>query len=628
MTIVPGYAGCILRVDLTTGTITREEKDPAWLRKYLGGTGIGAALLYDEVPAGVAWSDPENRLVLASGPLSGTRLRGSSTYTVATLGPMTNGFAATQANGFFSALLKHTGFDALIFQGKAPHLSYLYLCDGVAELRDARHLAGEDTWETEDLIKAELGLKPASSSVIGIGPAGEHLVRFAGVIGDKGHAAAHNGVGAVMGSKNLKAVAVARGCGKVNVAHPEELLALAAEMTAKHHTDERFEAMFNWGTLHLFKPSAHTGRLPYRNYTTNVCPMTEEELETFGPEYLREHFDVIREHQCWGCQLHHCTLLRLPSGPLKGKEGEEPEFEGFTSMGSQLGVKDGMTALVLSNEIDRLGMDINETGWALGLALECYQKGLITTADTGGIPLVWGDVDAIREMYNMMARRHGFGAVLAEGAMRAAQAIGGVAPEFAVHTARGNTPLGHDHRSSWSMLFDIAVANTGCYELHLAPRAHLVGVKEPHPDSADDVAEFVSVAKWLTQFIDALGICRLANKEFVDLLTGLLNAATGWDYDFVEARRQGQRTLALMRAFNLRHGFDPEADRPSPRYGLIPTDGPHVGRDIAPLWDGMLDVYYRHLGWDRTTGKPLPETLKELDLENVVAELWGDAPSG
>jgi aldehyde:ferredoxin oxidoreductase len=207
--------------------------------------------------------------------------------------------------------------------------------------------------------------------------------------------------------------------------------------------------------------------------------------------------------------------------------------------------------------------------------------------------------------------------------MRAAQSIGGEAPQFAVHTARGNTPLGHDHRPSWMMMFDIVVANTGSYELHVAPMAHIYGIKEAHADNPEDVAEFVSRTKWLTQYFDSLGICRLANKEFVELLDDLLNASTGWDFDRAEAEQVGTRALNLMRAFNLRHGFDTEAERPSPRYGSIPTDGPHEGRNIAPLWDGMLDIYYRNLGWDRATGKPLPETLAALGLEHVSEELWG-----
>jgi len=613
---IPGYANSILRVDLSAGVTGAEVWDGAKLRKYQGGTCLGAAVIYDEVPAGVGWSDPENRLVLASGPLAGTRVKGSGTMSVVTLGAMTGG------NGYFSAFLKCAGFDAIIFQGKADYLSYLYVHDGIAELRDARHLAGRDTWETEDLLKQELGLKPPSSSVVCIGPAGENRVRFAGIFGDKGHAAAHNGVGAVMGSKNLKAVAVSRGEGRVKVNDNEALVRLSNELFAKHQMDPGFKRLYDWGTLCLFKGAAHTGRLPYKNYTTSVCPMTEGQLETFGAEYLREHFDVIRNHQCWGCQMHHCSLIRIPDGPLAGQEGEEPEFEGYTSVGSQLGVYNGLTVTSLSNEVDRFGLDLNETGWTLGLVMECFEKGLLTTGDTDGLEMTWGNVAAIRAMLRKIAHRDGFGNTLAEGAMRAARVIGGEVPEFAIHTRYGNTPIGHDHRPAWNYLFDICVANTGSYELHIAPRAHLMGMKEPHPDSAEDTAEYVSRTKWLTQFFDSLGICRLANREFPDLLVGMLNAATGWDFTRDEAELVGLRAINLMRAFNLRHGFQPGQDAPSARYGSVPVDGPHQGREVAPVWDTMLDIYHRNMGWDRATGKPLPETLRWLGLDHVEAELW------
>lgn len=622
MTEIPGYANKILRVDLSHGKIQAEVWDEVKLRQYLGGTCLGAAVIYDEVPAGTRWSDPGNRLILASGPLTGTRVKGSSTISVVTLGAMTGGTAATQANGYFSAFLKCAGFDAIIIQGRAERLSYLYVHDGSAEIRDACGVAGLDTWETEDALKQELGFKPSSSSVLCIGPAGENLVRFAGIFGDKGHAAAHNGVGAVMGSKNLKAVVVARGDGRVKVYDNDTLIRLSNELFAKHQTDEGFKRIYNWGTLGLFKPSAHLGRLPYKNYTTSVCPMTEAQLETFGAEYLRAHFDIIRPHPCWGCQMHHCTLIHIPNGPLAGREGEEPEFEGYTSVGSQLGVYDGMTVTSLSNEVDRLGLDVNETGWTLGLAMECYEKGLINRDDTDGVELTWGNLDAIRAMLDKIVRRDGFGDTLAEGAMRVARQIGGEALEFAIHTRYGNTPIGHDHRPSWNFLFDISVANTGSYELHIAPRPHLMDMKQPHPDSPEDVVEYISRTKWLTQFFDSLGICRLANREFPDLLVGLVNAATGWDFTRGEAELVGLRALSLMRAFNLRHGFQPGQDAPSSRYGSIPVDGPHQGRDVSPHWEKMLDIYYRNLGWDRATGKPLPETLRRLGLEQVAAELW------
>jgi len=617
-----GITGRLLEVNLTSGEIDNQHMDPALSRKYVGGTCLGAAIMCDEVNSNITWSDPDNVLVFASGPLAGTRVRGSSTYSVCTKGPLTNGFAATQANGFFSAFLKHAGFDAIKIKGRASRLSYLYVHNGIAEIRDAQYLAGRDTWETEDLLKKDLKLAKASSSVACIGMAGENKVRFAGIFNDKGHAAAHNGVGAVMGAKNLKAIVINRGQGNVKVCNETLLMKANDEMLSKHHQDKFFETMFNWGTLHLFEGAAHHGRIPYCNYTTSICPMTEEQLHTFSKEYIREHCDVIRRHQCWGCKLHHCTQIRIPNGPLAGQEGEEPEYEGFTSMGSQLGIWDGMTAVSLSNEVDRLGMDVNETGWTLGLAIECFEKGIITTADTDGITLKWGDVESIRQLYTKISQRDGFGNLLAEGAMRAASTIGGDAPQFAVHTMRGNTPLGHDHRPIWFMMLDICVANTGSYELHVAPRAHIYGIKEPHPDSAEDIAEYVSQTKWLTQFIDSLGICRLANKEYKGLLIELLNAATGWDFTEEEARNVGLRALNLMRAFNLRHGFDSTKEYPSSRYGSIPIDGPHQGRDFKPVWDTMLDIYYRNLGWDRHTGKPLLKTLDKLGLSYLNNEIW------
>jgi aldehyde:ferredoxin oxidoreductase len=192
---VLGYAGKFLRVDLSLGRMLYEDEDPQILRKYLGGTGLGLRILYDEVPVTAKWSDPENRLIISAGPLSGTKVKGSSTLSAVTLGPMTNGAASTQANGYLAAYLKFAGFDSIILQGKAAILSYLYIHDGVAELKDARHLAGKDTWDTEELIKQELGFQPAQMSVFSIGPAGENLVRFAVLVGDRGHVAAHNGIG-------------------------------------------------------------------------------------------------------------------------------------------------------------------------------------------------------------------------------------------------------------------------------------------------------------------------------------------------------------------------------------------------------------------------------------------------
>jgi len=592
------------------------------LRKHLGGTCLGAKIIYEEVPSGVKWSDPENRIVFAAGPLGGTRVKGSGTISVITKGALTNGGTSTQANGFLGAFLRFAGFDGIVVQGRAEHLCYLYIHDGQAELRDARHLAGKDTWEMQDLIKEELGYSSQAMSVFGIGPAGENMVRFAGVFGDYGHSAAHNGPGAVMGSKNLKAIAVARGKGRVNVHDGPRLSDLSNQLFDITKTDSHYAMLYNWGTLWILESSAYTGRVPLKNYTTSVCPMNEEQFKTFTKEYLRDNLEVIRSHPCWACRMHHCSLIRIPEGPLAGAEGEEPEYEGYTSMGTQLGIWDGMVATALSNEVDRLGMDYNETGWVLGMAMECYEKGLLTRQDTDGIELTWGNAAAVRAMMDRIARREGVGNMLAEGVMRAAQQIGGEAPEFGVHTMSGNTPIGHDHRGVWAYMFDISVANTGCYELHIGPRAHNLGLKEPDMESPVEIAAYVGQVKWVAPFFDSLGICRLPNREFPEILVGMISAATGWDFTREEAEQAGLRAINLLRAFNFRHGFTPDLEAPSPRYGSVPVDGPYKGKDVAPVWGEMLDAYYREMGWDRATGKARPETLRKLDLAYVVPELW------
>jgi aldehyde:ferredoxin oxidoreductase len=616
------FNGQLLRVDLSNDRHEFEAIDPLVLKQYLGGAGLGATIIHREIPATVAWDDPENRLVMATGALSGTSIRGSSTLCVVTKGAMTNAAASTQANGYFCTFLKNNGFDALVLQGRAERLSYLLIQDGRLEIRDATHLAGLDTWETDTRIKQALGLKENTVSVMCIGPAGEKRVRFAAIFADRGHVAAHNGVGAVMGSKNLKAIVVVRAKKRFTLHDPPKLNQLAKEIFEITKTNPVYSQLYRYGTLHLIQGSAKTGRAPYRNYTTNVCPMTEEEYRTFTPDYLRERFKVVKEHPCWACSMHHCDVIEVPEGPLAGMETEEPEYEGLTGLGTQLGIFDGITATALNSEVDRLGMDVNETGWVLGWAIECWEKGLLTDDDTDGISLRWGDVEAVRKMLHKIAHRDGFGDRLAEGAMRAAAAIGGEAEACAVHTMAGNTPVGHDHRGVWPYLLDMAVANTGSYELHLGPNPANLKLKMPTLFDPDEVAEYTAKAKWVTFFYDSVGICRFPSREFPDLLARMLTAATGWDYSVEDITTAGYRVLNLLRAFNIRHGWDPAREKPSPRYGSKPVDGPYQDTDVSKVWDEMLDHYYRYLGWDRQSGKPTRKTLKKLALDHVIPELW------
>jgi len=618
-----GYAGRILRVNLSENQFSTENESPAFLRKYVGGAGLGSKVLYDEVPPGVPWSDPENRVILTSGPLSGTTVMGSGTFCALTKGAMTDGATSTQANGYFGAYLKFAGFDAVIIQGRAKHLSYLYIHDGTAELRDARHLAGKDTWETEELIKEELGFSPQAMSVYSIGPAGENLVRFAVLIGDRGHVAAHNGLGAVIGSKNLKAVAVARGKGRVRVYDRAKLSSLSKEMFEAIKKDPEWSQLYHWGTLWIMGRNAPVGRAPFKNYTTTVCPMTEEQLNTFSPEFLRERLTTIKRQPCWACQMDHCRVIRIPEGPYAGAEGDEAEYEGYAALGPVIGIWDGLTANALCNETDRLGLNVLELGWVLGMVIECYEKGLLTKEDTDGLEMTWGNVETVRAMIYRIARREGIGNVLAEGVMRAAQHIGGEATQFAIHSGNGNTPRTHDHRIVWSYMLDICTSNTGTSEANVVAHPKLLGLNEPTGAfSHKEIASLVGKIKGSSPFLDSLGVCRFPNEEVPDLLVGMLNAATGWDFTLKEALQVGLRSVNLTRAFNIRHGYNPAVEVPSPRYGSALPDGPSKGIGIAPVWDEMVDIYYREMGWDRASGRPLPETLQRLDLASIIPDLW------
>jgi len=614
--VVYGYAGSILKVDLSNRSITEEELDEATLRHYLGGTGLGAKYLYENVPPGVEWNDPQNILVMASGPLSGTNAPGSGTFSVVTKGAITNGATSSQANGFLGAYMKLSGYDAVVVQGASDKWIYLYLHDGIAELRDAGQLLGKDTWETEDVIKRELGLPERGASVFGIGPAGENLVRFATIVGDRGHVAAHNGPGAVMGSKKLKAVVAARGGNPVPVKDRKAVLDIAKEFVRMAKVRE--PSGYTWGTSMLYEAMTNLGCLPVRNLTTNTFDGYKE--------YIGENYRPRLEMKwtpCWSCQAHHCHLVKILDGPYAGYEGEEPEYECLAAFGSITGQTDVRAAIMLSNEADRLGMDCNESGWLIAMLMECYEKGIISKDYLDGMELNWGDAEAMKSLLHQIARRQGVGHKLAEGVMRTAQSIGGDAPSIGVYSKKGATPRGHDHRVRWPELFDTATSSVGTLESG--------GVVIHDVLSPEEVSTAIAKAKAARFFKDSLGVCLIAttgtrtmtesDDPNLNLMIDMLNAVTGWEYSITDVERMGLTSANLLRVFNLRHGMTKELDYPSPRYGSAPTEGYAKGVSALMRWEEMLTNYYRKMGWDEITGVPLPDTLSNLGLAHVIGDI-------
>ena len=605
---VKGFTGKILRVDLTKGETRDWISDEETLRSCLGGTGIGAKILYDEVPPKAEWSDPSNRMTIASGPLGGTSVGGSGTIAIVTKGALTGGSTSVQANGLMGAYMRFSGYDGVVLEGASKSWKYLVIKDGKAELKDATKLLGLDTYETYDTLKEEYGVKGRGASVLSIGPAGENTVRWAGVFVDHGHSASHNGAGAVMGSKKLKAIIAFRGKGSVEVADPEKL----KEVSQRMYEDVEYFT----GTIREVVDEFKSGRgiLPVKNYTTNIWDVSSERVYTYGEKHIRDNYQVSRE-PCWACRLLHCAMMKF-DGPHAAYV-EEPEYEQMAAWGPMIGQSDVEASMMLSGLTDRLGLENNEAGWLTGWVMECFEKGWLTPEQAGGFELNWGDVEGVKKMLYMISNREGFGDLLAEGVKRASEKVGGPAAEAAIYTMKGNTPRGHDHRTKWAEMFDTCVSNTSTIETHMS----VMGPEAQGPRNWKAVSTEVAETKGLMQLDDSTGACRFNTGMNAEHIAAAVSAATGWVFTPEEGKRVGRRAVNLMRVFNLRAGIGKEHDRPSARYGSTPVDGPSAGISIRPHWDDMLLNYYTLMGWDPNTGIPLPSTLEDLGLGHVIKDL-------
>jgi aldehyde:ferredoxin oxidoreductase len=610
-----GYMGKVLRVDLTNGSIHDEPLEPEMAEIYVGGTGFGVEYLYREAPPGIEWDDPQNRIIMSSGPVGGTTLSGAGTFSLVTKGPMTNLAITTQANGFWGAFLKFCGYDALILQGRSPRWVYLLIDDGKVSLRDASPILGKDTWEMEDAIRQDLR-ETRMMSVFGIGPAGEAKVRYAVVGGDKGHICSKNGCGAVMGAKRLKAVAVIRGRQSVPI-HNKELFREKARALVEHAKASRPQ-FYDWGTGGNFSGHYKAGSLPVRNFTTNLYP----EHERMNGQYYRTHFEH-RNKPCWACKILHTKFMKVTDGHYKGQEGEEPEYESMAAWGPLIGNTEPGAVVMLSDLTDRLGLDVNESGWVVAWVMECYEKGILTRGDLDGLDMQWGNVEAVRELLIKIGKREGIGDLLAEGVMRASQKIGGEAPNMGVYVLKGATPRGHDHRARWSELLETCVSATGSIQslAQVCSGEESFGLP-PFPNLFSPWEVAASNAKmdgWYT-FIDSLPICRFITIS-PPLTMDCVNAVTGRDLTVADSMVIGRRMINQLRLFNCRHGLDTTLEVPSPRYGSTPVDGPAKGKSVMAHFQWMKSFYFQVAGWDPATGKPLPHTLKALGLEKLIPDL-------
>ena len=602
-----GYAGQILRVDLSKQNVSSEILEPILLKTYVGGAALGGKLLCDEVsPQADAYS-PENKVVLMTGPLTGTEIPGAVVLSLVTRSPCGGLPVVTNANGTLGRKLKFAGFDGAVFEGASERWCYLLVEDGRAELLDASELLDKDTYETDEALKGKHG----ASAIVGcIGPAGERLVRFSGFIAEKEHSASKGGTGAVLGSKKLKAIVVKSRNKSISI-FDEDLM---AEVLHKWRIIDTSQGpgvvVSKRGMRGLYESNYTRGIVPVRNLTQNDFP----EHEKFNYEAVSQHFQIYR-NSCPTCTFNHFNRFLL-----EGEDLKEPHFDMLVGYGPNIGISDPVQAVKLTTLVDRLGLETQEMSWLLSLLMECYDEGLIGAEQLDGTELHWGDYENTVRLVEKVARRQGCGGRFAEGIYRTANWLGPVVMEKAVYAKRGFVPQLMDNRNSWAFSFAEAVSNIGHYEA-LTGNANFFsggereGVAVPPGLTAEELAAHHARSAPRTQIIDSLGICFLHGASGdIRFQTEALKAATGLELDVKQLFQVGLRFINLMRRYAVRCGHRAEDDTLSPRYLSTPSRGENAGKALADYIPEVRQEYYRLMGWD-DEGVPLPETLRQLGIE-------------
>jgi aldehyde:ferredoxin oxidoreductase len=625
-----GYTGNWLWIDLTSGFMERHELDPKLAEEYLGGNGFGARLLWDHVPPEVDPLSPENLLVFATGPLCGTQAPTASRFEVISKSPLTGIYGDSNAGGFFGPELKFSGWDVLVFTGRAEQPVYLSIQDSRVELCDARHLWGLTTSKTEQTIHRDLGderVKTAS-----IGPAGEHQVRFAGIQVTSQRSAARCGLGAVMGSKNLKAIAV-RGHAPVPLADPRRFAELAASFRRRLRENAVFAPVHAHGTPGIAAMMDALGRFPTKNFQMGSFG----DIDRIDAEAL-ERRAFVRHMGCYGCPVACDKLYRIPDGPYEGTTLHSVEYETLSSLGAGIMNPDLDSILYANKLCDDLGLDTISAGRAISFVMELWENGILTPADTGGLSLEWGDVQITLKLLTMMAYRQGFGDLLAEGVRRAAQFIGRGAEQYAMHVKGMEIPA-QDGRAQRSMGLAQATSNRGADHLKAFPVIDETGYPDQAlrrygaeylPEMAQPLESrykpvLVKDGEDYGAVIDSVGLCKSGGTfvmaEFYwDDIAAALEAATGMDMPVDKLKRIGERIYNLQRCYNAWHGITRADDRLPRRFSDEPSPSGNARGQVIDL-EPMLDEYYELRGWNLETGWPTIEKLSELGLDGIATRL-------
>lgn len=622
--MIYGYSGKIAHINLTDNKIWIEEPPVTFYRRYLGGNGFVAYYLLKEVPRGADPLGPENVLIFAGGATTAVPAAGGGRSSMGGKSPLTGGYGSAEAGGYFGAELQLAGFDAVIIHGQAPQPVYLWIHQGEIEIRPADHLWGTQSLECQQTIREELGQPRAKVALIG--PAGERLVRVACVMHDVNRTAGRTGLGAVMGSKNLKAVATL-GSARVPLADPEGFKALAQWMRA--NWKDKAANLHDTGTPGSIPDLNELGAFPTRNFQDGQFEFAEK----ISGQTMRDTI-AVESGSCYACAIACKRVVNVDTPDFNAKpEYGGPEYETVSATGSNCGVDD-LAAISMANELcNRYGIDTISTGVMVSFAMECFENGLLTLEDTGGLELHFGNAKAMVELTRQIGERTGLGALLGEGPRIAAAKIGRGAEQFAVHVKGQPLPM-HECRVRHGQGLGYALSPTGADHMHnfwdsamrnnpVGEEMQAWGVYEPLPMNemnASKVRAYMYGSNW-AWLDNHLGMCMFIPWS-VDQTVNLVRAVTGWKTHAFELQMVAQRGVTLARIFNMREGFTRADDRLPARMSMPFKSKSIHEKPIDPeVLDEHVGIFYGMMGWDPQTGKPTLARLQQLDIEWAAEHL-------
>jgi len=635
-----GFNQKVLHVDLTRGKMTVEEPEEKVYRKYIGGSALGLYYLLREMRAGVDPLAPENVLVLSLSVITGAPISGQSRLTVSAKSPLTGAIGDSQSGGFFPAQMKFAGYDAIVIHGRASEPTYLLIENGQAQLRDAAKLWGKTTADVEEMLRQEHGKE---IQVLQCGPAGERGVLFSGLVSSGNHINGRTGMGAVLGSKNLRAVVV-RGDNELHLADPDGLRDLARR-GAKALPESGVADLGKYGTAGIVSSQNAQGGLPTHNYTRGVFSGHEKlDGKTMYDTILRgakdERQDQLGRGTCYACAVRCKRIVEVDDGPFPvDPRYGGPEYETLAALGSYCEVDD-LAAVARANALcNAYGIDTISCGGTIAWAMECYENGIITKEDTGGIDLTFGNAEAMLQMVKLIAKREGFGGVLANGSARAARAIGRGSERYLTTSKNQEAPahmpqvkptvgliyavnpFGADHQSH---------EHDGAYA-GAPERMAQLGLFDPQPALTlnAEMVHYAIVTEHFYSLMDSLNVCQFVFGPASWQLYGpndlveVVRAVTGWDVSLYELMQVGARRLNMLRAFNAREGIGREFDTLPEKFFDVPlSGGPSNGYRVdRERWAQAREAYYAMCGWDSATGYPTRATLESLGIGWVAEKM-------